>query len=415
MNAQTILIIYLAVFSVYFVWDRLLTGLNMRHIVARRNAPPRELEAHIGVETYARSVSYNMALSRFALVSSTVSALFTLFMVLSGSLGTLEHWVQTLSLPASIRRILYIYAVSLLFSLLSLPFSIYSQFVIEARFGFNRMSPKLYLIDLVKGLLISLVLFTPLLFFLFWFMEASGSFWWVWAFFLVALFQIGITLIYPSLIAPLFNKYRPLEEGSLKDRIVALSAQEKFPIKGVFVMDGSKRSRHSNAYFTGLGKTKRIVLFDTLIEQLTEEQITAVLAHEIGHQKKRHIVIRLILSLSSMLMGLWLISLLLRYDPFFEAFGFRNPSNQAALIMFVFLSGPVTFFLQPLLSAWSRKHEYAADRYAVLAVGKSSGLEEALITLGKDNLSNLTPHPWYSFFHYSHPTLLERIAALKKA
>ena len=414
MKAQTILIIYLLVFTADFLWERFLTLLNMRFVRSHGKKPPEALSRHITLKLFSRSVDYTLERSRFGLISSTVTALFILLMILSGWLGQLDRLIQALPIISSLKSILYIYLISLIFSLISLPFSLHSQFIIEERYGFNRMTLKLFFIDLLKSLVISLILFTPLLFVLFWFMEETGTWWWLWAFGLIAIFQIVVIFIYPTLIAPLFNKFLPLKEGSLKERIIGLTEAENFPIKGVYVVDGSKRSGHSNAYFTGFGRSKRIVLFDTLMEKLKEKQITAVLAHEIGHQKKHHVLIHLIISMISLLIGLWLISLLLTYDPFFTAFGFAAAGNHSALVLFLFFSSPFTFLLKPLFSAWSRSHEYAADRFAARAMDESESLQGALINMSRDNLSNLTPHPLYSFYHYSHPALVERLAALRK-
>lgn len=412
MKAGSILALYIIFFILKFVWERLLTWLNIRYVQAHRNNPPKIATAFMSPDNYARSVDYTIVCSRFSLVSSTVTSVFIIIAVLSGLLGKIELLFHPLRLGPSIQGILYIYSISLIFTLLSMPFSLYSQFVIEERFDFNRMTLKLFFIDILKNLLVSILIMTPLLFALFWFMDKTGSLWWIWAFLLITVFQIILLVLYPSVIAPLFNKFRPLENSPLKEKITSLANKLKFRTKGIFIIDGSKRSRHSNAYLAGLGKIKRIVLFDTLLNILEENQIVAVLAHEIGHEKKRHILKRIVLSLAGSALGLWLLSLLLNYQPFFKAFGFESPSYHAAIIVFVFFSGPLTFFLKPVSSLWFRKHEYEADQFAVKAVNNNSDLKKALLSLSKDNLSNLTPHPWYSFYHYSHPTIMERIQAL---
>ncbi|MDQ7053425.1 MAG: M48 family metallopeptidase [candidate division KSB1 bacterium] len=275
------------------------------------------------------------------------------------------------------------------------------------------MTWKLFIIDGLKSLVLSLVLLAPLFWGLFWFMDKTGNYWWLYAFGFLAGFQLLMVYLYPTVVAPWFNKFTPLPDGSLKEKILHLVQKVHFHTSGIFVMDGSKRSKHSNAYFTGLGRVKRIVLFDTLVDNLEEDQVVSVLAHEIGHEKKHHIKKGLALSLASMLAGLWILSLLLHYPSFFQAFGFSGPSYHAAIILFGFCSGPFTFFLTPLGSILSRKYEYEADRFAVEAMGTARGLIGALLKLSKDNLSNLTPHPLYSFYYYSHPTLAERIAAME--
>jgi STE24 endopeptidase len=259
------------------------------------------------------------------------------------------------------------------------------------------------------------VITAPLYFVILWLLRISGGWWWLLAFGFFTIFQLFITIIYPSVIAPLFNKFRPLEQGSLKQKIESLLQKVNYTSKGIFIMDGSRRSAHSNAYFTGIGKTKRIVLFDTLVNKLEEDEITTVLAHEIGHQKKKHVVKMLIISLAGTLAGFFIINLLLYYQPLYTAFGFSRISFHAILVLLGLCSGAFTFMFNPLFSMLSRRYEYQADGYAAGQVKKGAFyLKNALIGLSKDNLSNLTPHPFYSFYYYSHPTLAERINALDK-
>ncbi len=290
---------------------------------------------------------------------------------------------------------------------------LYSTFALEAKFGFNKITPKLYLADKLKGLILGLVIGVPFLFVILWLMQATGSFWWIWAFVFISGFQLLMIVIFPTFIAPWFNKFEPLKEGEFRERILALADQVGFKTSGIFSMDGSKRSAHSNAYFTGIGKSKRIVLFDTLLEQMSMEQGLAVLAHEMGHYKMKHIQRMLIVQTVFLLVGLYVLSLLLDFQPLYSAFGLA-PSHHAALVLFSLLSGAVTFYLGPLMNLLSRKHEYEADRFAALTLRDGKPMEEALINLTVKNLSNLTPHPWYSAYHYSHPTPVERISAIRQ-
>ncbi|RKX74323.1 MAG: M48 family peptidase [Spirochaetes bacterium] len=414
MQANTILLIYLIFFAGEFLFENLLTLLNIKTAYRNKDSVPAPFQKYIEKDKYTLSVVYTIERSKFNLLTSVLSSGFLLFVVLSGLLGKVDLFVSGMHLHPYLHGIIYIFLISLIFKLFSIPFSIYSQFVIEEKFGFNRMTLSLFFKDLIKSLLVSAVISTPLLLGLFWFMDSTGRFWWIFAFLFVALFQLVITVLYPLVIAPLFNKFSPLEEGSLKEKLYNLAKKLAFRTSGIFVMDGSKRSRHSNAYFTGLGKVKRIVLFDTLIQTLTENQLAAVLAHEIGHEKKHHAVKYLFLSLLLMMAALFIIDLLLRFDPLYLAFGFKQASYHGILVIISFCSGPFTFFLTPLFTSWSRKHEYEADRFAVNAVENKENLEEALITLGRENLTNLSPHPLYSFYHYSHPTLGERIRAIEK-
>jgi STE24 endopeptidase len=412
MNARSILILYLVLFAVQFLWETFLNLLNQRHVIAHRSNPPSFALKIMDRETYDRSVEYTSTRSRFGLISGSASAAFLLAIILTGSLGKLEALVLRLNVGVYTQGVLYFFLISVVFGLFSLPFSLYRQFVIEERFGFNRMTLGLFVLDLLKGILVSLALITPLLYGLFWFMDRAGSFWWLYAFAGFSLFQVIVLIVYPTLIAPLFNKFTPMDEGSLRDKILSLAETLGFRTKGIFVMDGSKRSSHSNAYFTGIGRVKRVVLFDTLVQSMEEDQITSVLAHEIGHEKRNHVKKHLALSLVMSLFGFWVLSLLLPYGPFFQAFGFSGSSYHAAVVLLSFCAAPFTFFLKPLMALWSRKHEYEADRFSVDAVGSAEGLKGALVRLGQKNLSNLNPHPWFSFYHYTHPTLAERLSAM---
>jgi STE24 endopeptidase len=413
-NAADIRLIYLIFLFLELGWESFLNVLNIRQIHKNREKIPEMFAASIEEDAYKRAVLYNLERGRFSLVSNIFTSLFTPLLIFSGALGSLDALLRGLGMPSYFTGILFIFAVSLIFYFLSLPFSLYSHFVIEERYGFNNMTFRLFVKDAVKGLLLSALVFAPLLLALFWFMDTAGNLWWLIAFAFTAAFQIFISLVYPLLIAPLFNKFTPLEEGSLKEKISALARKLSFGVQGIFVMDGSRRSHHSNAYFTGLGRLKRIVLFDTLTASLSEEEILAVLAHEIGHEKKKHLYSRLAASLVMLFAAFFIVNLLYRHEPLFAAFGFSALSCQAAFVILGFCSGPFIFFLAPLFTAASRRHEYQADRYA-LSAGFARELESALARLGRDNLTNLTPHPLYSFFHYSHPTLAERIAALRKA
>ncbi len=413
MSAGAILALYLALFFLRLLWESSLTLLNARYARRVSAAPPDFVLQVMDRDTYARSLDYTLARSSFSLVSALVSAAVVLAVVLSGSLGALDRVVEGWRLPRYATGLAYFLLISLFFTLVSLPTSWYQHFVIEQRFGFNKMTPRLFLLDTIKGLVVSAVLVAPVLLALFWFVDRTGPWWWLLSFAGVSLFQIVVTVIYPTLIAPLFNKFTPLAEGSLKERINALAARLGFATRGILVMDGSRRSHHSNAYFTGLGKAKRIVLFDTLIQSLAEESLVAVLAHEIGHEKKHHIRQRLGFSTVMMLAGFWILSLLLTYEPFYRAFGFEQASAYALLVLMSFCAGPFTFFLSPLFAAWSRRHEYEADRFAVDATGGAAALKAALIGLGRNNLTNLTPHPLYSRYYYSHPTIAERVAAME--
>jgi STE24 endopeptidase len=413
MSAVTIRFLFLGLLLAKTVWESVLVILNMQTIRNHADKIPAMFQGTINEETYRKSVNYSLEKNRFELVSGILEAGLLVFFVFSGLLGSLDVLSTEWSIHPYLQGAFYIFLISLLFRILTLPLSLYSQFVIEARYGFNRMTLRLFFIDFLKGLIIQLILLLPLVALLFWFMETAGELWWVWAFVFVTLFQVVVTILYPLVIAPLFNKFTPLEEGSLKEQILNLAERLGFRTRGIFVMDSSRRTQHANAYFTGLGRVKRIVLFDTLLAVLSNDEIAAVLAHEIGHEKRRHIVRMFLVSSIFLILGLLVLNALLSYAPLYEAFYFQRISYQGILVIISFCSGPFTFFLTPLINAFSRRHEYQADRFAAEEAGLGKALASALLTLGRENLTNLTPHPWYSFYYYSHPTLSERIQALE--
>lgn len=413
-TSESILFVYLFVFAISLIVEVWLQGLNISHVQSNAEAVPEAFRAEVDLDTYRRSVEYTLAKAKFALVSGIYSSVFVLLMILTGLMGALDVFVSIFVSDKYVWGILYVLLIGLIFTLVGLPFSLYSTFVLEEKFGFNKSSFGLWVLDLVKSLLISALIAVVLLCGIFYFMEKSASLWWLYAFLFIAIFQLFLMFVYPVWIAPLFNKFTPLPEGQLRDAILKLADELNFKTAGVFVMDGSRRSGHGNAYFTGFGANKRVVLFDTLIKSLKQEELLAVLAHEIGHEKNNHIKKGFALSLLFTLAGFYILSLLMSYAPFYSAFGFSAPSYHAALVIFVFASGPFTFFLSPLFNMLSRRFEFQADAFSVKAMNGWAALCAALLALSRDNLSNFTPHPWYSFFHYSHPTLAERLDRMRK-
>jgi STE24 endopeptidase len=417
----SVLAVYLVFASLELGWEMTLTALNMRHVARRASKVPpflRELwsrrRSDPPEEQYGRSVRYTLARLRLSLAAQAASSAVVIAVVVSGLLGRLDASLASAIPLPSAARVAFVLAVALLLRLASIPFSLYGRFVIEQRFGFNTMGFGLWLLDLLKGLVLSLLLLTPLLLGLFWLMERSGGLWWLCAAAMVTVFQLLLAVLYPAVISPLFNRFSPLQEGTLRSRVIEMASRLAFGVRGIFVMDASKRSRHSNAYFTGLGRSRRIVFYDTLLRRTGEDETLAVLAHEIGHEKLGHVKLELVLSALATVAGLWVLSLLLRWEPFFLAFGLPGPSYHGAIVVFALCSGPFTFVFQPLVSLLERSHEYAADRYARDAMGSSVPMVGALFDLHADNLSNPVPHPLYSFYHYSHPTLAERILALEE-
>jgi STE24 endopeptidase len=389
-----------------------LERLNGRHVLAHEGNVPEAFKETIDEAAYAKSVRYTLAKSRLAQIQTVYDTGILLALLFSCVLpwaykeftGDLGNSAWGLSG--------FLFLVGVVLSLAGLPFDWYAQFHLEERFGFNTTTPRLWWMDRLKGLLLALVLGYPLMALVLKLVEWTGDLWWLWAWGCVLGFQLLMVVLAPILILPLFNKFTPLPEGSLRERLLALAHRTGFRAQSIQVMDGSKRSRHSNAFFTGFGKFRKIVLFDTLIAQLTEPGLEAVLAHEIGHYKKKHVLKMLLGSAGISLLGFYLVAVLAKQEWFYRAFGFEPGNLAPALLLFALLAGVITFWFSPLANWWSRRYEYQADAYAADVMGAPQSLIGALRKLTEKNLSNLTPHPLYSRFYYSHPTLLEREQAL---
>ena len=411
--------VFLTFFFLELLVETVLNEMNMAYTRQHRldKRVPDPFQGKIGSEDYDKAGAYTLAKGRFQRWAELYGGLVTLFVLFGGLLPLLDRQSGILGgfFPPSTQApgILFFLGTGLTLSVLSLPTDLYSTFVIEERFGFNKTPLKLYFIDKLKGFLLGIVIGVPFLFGVLWLMQASGSYWWVWAFLFIFGFQFLIMIAYPTVIAPLFNKFEPLKEEQLSEQISALAHQVGLKSSGIYTMDGSRRSGHSNAYFTGIGKVKRIVLFDTLLKHLSAKQLLAVLAHEMGHYKMKHVRRMLAVRAVFLLLGLYVLGLLLDYEPFFLAFGLEKPSTHGALVLFTLISGPFTFYLNPLMNYISRRHEYEADSFAVQTISDGRPMEDALVELTVKNLSNLTPHPWYSAYHYSHPSTAERIYAIR--
>ncbi len=390
-----------------------LDQLNRKEVLENRGGVPAAFRGVIEEPEYQKAVQYSLAKARFSQFESLYDTVILLGALFSGVMPWLHAKVTTqLGQSASAEGAFLFLAVTLL-SLPSLPVNWVEQFRLEERFGFNSSSQKIWWLDRLKGLLLSAVIGYPVLILILKIVQWTGRTWWLWAWGVVLAFQLVMLVLAPILILPLFNKFTPLPEGSLRKRLLRLGLRTGFHSRTIQVMDGSKRSRHSNAFFTGFGKFRRIVLFDTLINQLSDVELEAVLAHEIGHYKKRHIPKMLVGSAIGLLVAFFLIALLARQPWFYTAFGFQSDSIAPALLLFSLLSSVVTFWFSPLFNIISRKFEYQADAYAAKMMLESDSLIGALRKLNEKNLSNLTPHPLYSGFYYSHPTLLERERALR--
>jgi len=389
-----------------------LASLNRRHVLAHADEIPPAFRGIIDEPTYKKSVAYTLAKGRLGNIEGIYNTAVLLAVLFSGVLPWAFHLFSHGLGRSAWAMAAFLFSAGFAVSLPDWPFDWYAQFRLEQKFGFNTTTPKIWWSDRLKGLLLALVLGYPLLALILQIVQWTGAGWWLWAWGAVLAFQLLMSVLAPVLILPLFNKFTPLPEGGLRERLLDLAKRTQFRAQSIQLMDGSKRSRHSNAFFTGFGRFRKIVLFDTLVQQLTGSELEAVLAHEIGHCKKKHIPKMLAFSAAGSLAGFYLISVLARQEWFYRAFGFEPGNVAPALLLFGLLAGTVTFWLSPLIHWWSRRYEYQADAFAARVMSGTPSLIGALRKLNEKNLSNLTPHPFYSGFYYSHPTLLEREQAL---
>ncbi len=404
--------IFIFCYFIHESGETALTLLNNAHAKKHQGEIPEYFRGKIDLPTYQKGIRYNLEKSHFGLVVQWLGVVITWTLLLGGGFDLLEQWLQNFSLSPLLHSISYCLLIFLALMVVKIPVSLYSQFVIEKKYGFNKMTLVTFVTDLIKTLLLSAVLGIPLLALVFWLYSKAGSVWWVWTFASVFGFELLIAAVYPTWLAPIFNKFTPLPDGLLKQSILELAKKIQFKMSGIYTIDGSKRSSHSNAYFAGMGRMRRIVLFDTLQKQINEKEILAVLGHEMGHNKKKHIQKQLILSFIVTFIGFWILSLAMDWEPFYQAFNAGSPAPHKGLILFALFSGHFTFLLPILTNYLSRKYEYEADRFSVEVVGDAPSMASSLVALCRENLSNLTPHPWYSFYHYTHPTTVERVRAL---
>jgi STE24 endopeptidase len=396
-----------------------LASRQMRHVAANRAAVPAAFATAVPLAAHQKAADYTLVRSRFGLVTLAFGTAVLLGWTLLGGLDALNAAVRDAVLPrwgGMAYQLALLGAFALIGGLLDAPFEVYNTFRIEQRFGFNRTTWRLYLADAAKGIVVGAVIGLPLAALVLWLMASAGAWWWLWAWLAWVGFQLLMLVIYPTLIAPLFNKFEPLRDESLRERVQALMTRCGFAAKGLFVMDGSRRSAHANAYFTGLGTAKRVVFFDTLLARLTPAEVEAVLAHEIGHFRLRHVLKRMALIFLASLAALALLGWLSRQQWFYTGLGVTPnlgaPNDALALLLFMLALPPFGFLLVPLASLASRRHEFEADDYAC-AHASGRDLASALLKLHEDNAGTLTPDPVYVAFYYSHPPASERLAALK--
>jgi STE24 endopeptidase len=385
-----------------------LAARHIAHVRKHRETVPESFAGRVPLEDHHKAADYTLTNTRVGRIALLYDSLLLLVWTLGGGLEWLDNSWRAAELQPVVTGIAVMFSAVLIMTVLDLPFSLYHTFVVEERFGFNRSTPAVFITDLLKNALLMVVIGGPLIALALWIMEASGGLWWLYVWAVWTVFSLVMFWAYPAVIAPLFNKFSPLDNEALKQRIQALMDKCGFRSKGIFVMDGSKRSGHGNAYFTGFGSNKRIVFFDTLLESLNPPEIEAVLAHELGHFKLKHIQKRLLTTFALSLAALALLGWLAGESWFYQGLGISQPSPWMALLLFMLAMPVFTFFLQPLMSLLSRKHEFEADAYAVR---QSSGADliKALVKMYRENASTLTPDPLYSAFHDSHPPAPVRI------
>ena len=410
---QTFTAVFLAALALTLGLRLWLARRHIRHIARCRDAVPSDFSEHIRLDAHQKAADYSTEKTRLGMLDLVVGALFLLLLTLGGALQALhDAWLRAFDAGSYAHGIALIASVALLSGLIDLPLSLYRTFVIEARYGFNKMTLRLFFVDLLKQTLLGAALGLPLVFCVLWLMQKMGEQWWLYVWATWIGYSLLLQLISPVLILPIFNKFTPLADAGLKGQIEALLARCGFRAQGVYVSDGSKRSSHGNAYFTGFGATKRIVLFDTLIARLAPAEIEAVLAHELGHFKYRHVWKRMAALFAVSLAFLWLLGYAMKQDWFYSGLNVHARSTALALLLFFLVVPVFTFLLHPLTSLISRKHEYEADAYAAQHT-PSADLVRALVKLYQDNAATLTPDPLYSTFYSSHPPAMIRIAKLQ--
>lgn len=406
-------LIFLVVVGAVLVLKLALNRLQAMTIKANMGQVPAMFTGQISLEAHQKAASYNISKLNFNVIQEIFDSVFLVLFTLGGGIQLINDTVMKfIDLNTLTFGVIVIAVYSLTTTIINIPFSYISTFCIETKYGFNKTTLPVFIIDLIKGLFVGAIILLPLIYLILWLMNVMGSSWWLWVFITMVTFNLLIMMIYPVFIAPIFNKFQPLDDKELVIKIDALLKATGFKSKGVFVMDGSKRSSHGNAYFTGIGSSKRIVFFDTLIKQLNHEQIIAVLAHELGHFKHKHIVKQIIMSFAILFIGLFGASFLINEPSFYSALGVSTPSTANGLILLMMVFGLIQLPFAPLMSYMSRKNEFEADSFAA-KYASSKDLIDGLLNLYRDNASTLTPNRLYVKFYYSHPPANERITALE--
>jgi STE24 endopeptidase len=385
---------------------------HIDYVQANRGQVPAAFKENIALDAHQKAADYSTAKTKLVIIEAAVQALLLAALTLGGGLQLIDNiWRNILPTQEIIRGALVICSAMIVSSFIDLPFEYYKTFVVDEKFGFNKMTPAMFFSDLVKHSLVGLALGTPILFAALWLMQGAGQYWWLYLWIIWSIFNLLMLAVYPTFIAPLFNKFSPLQDESLKQRIEALLTKCGFKSQGLFVMDGSSRSSHGNAYFTGFGSSKRVVFFDTLLDRLNVDEIEAVLAHELGHFKHKHVIKRIVILFLMSFLGLALLGWLINQPWFYAGLGVTQISNYMALILFLLISPIFLFLLRPVMASYSRKNEFEADDYAANHAS-AKDLVKALVKLYRDNASTLTPDPLHSAFYDSHPPASIRISKL---
>ncbi|MCX7189199.1 MAG: M48 family metallopeptidase [Methylotenera sp.] len=389
-----------------------LGGRHITYVQAHRNLVPAAFSDNITLDAHQKAADYTSAKTKLALTEAVTQALFLAVLTLGGGLQLIDDsWRTVLANQEIVRGVLVICSAMLIGGLIDLPFEYYKTFVVDEQFGFNKMTPAMFVNDLIKHSLVGLALGGPILLVALWLMQGAGDYWWLYLWLIWSAFNLIMLAVYPTFIAPLFNKFTPLKDENLKERIEMLLTKCGFKSQGLFVMDGSSRSSHGNAYFTGFGASKRVVFFDTLLERLNADEIESVLAHELGHFKHRHVIKRIAMMFFVSFLGLALLGWLMNQPWFYTDLGINQASNYMALMLFMLVSPVFLFLLRPIMASYSRKNEFEADDYAAKHAS-AKHLVKALVKLYRDNASTLTPDPLHSVFYDSHPPASIRISKL---
>ncbi len=410
MNFFTYIFLFSLFAGIFVQWFLVQKHINC--VRSNRDNVPDAFNDKISLEAHQKAADYTEAKVKTGLFELVIGSILLLLWTLAGGLQFLDNWLRTFGMSEILTGTALILSVFAIMTILELPLSLFKIFKIEQSFGFNKMTPKIFFVDLFKNTIVGFLIGAPLLLFVLWIMQSSGTYWWIYVWLTWLVFSLLMMWAYPAFIAPIFNKFRTLENDELKTRIENLLARNGFKSNGIFVMDGSTRSTHGNAYFTGLGANKRIVFFDTLIDELSYDEIEAVLAHELGHFKCNHIRKRILLLATIFFIGLAVLGWLINQTWFYNGLGVNEISTYMALLLFVMISPAFTFFMQPLFSSISRQHEFEADDFAA-DQAQAENLITALVNLYRENANTLTPDPLYSAFHDSHPPAPIRIAHLK--